>query len=126
MSDQPLMTLADLARIFGTSRQNIQQLMARSDKAPPAAMVLNNGMRLFEEKSVRDWWEHRMEDNWNEVREFRRGGAVQVNMRLSNAEVVRVDALRGPGQTRASLVRHLVLLGLKVAEAAAGDDEALS
>lgn len=116
MTGTPLLTSTDVARVLGVSRQAFDQARARSDKPPEPAMVLHNGMKLWREEEVREWWDRHREEAWKEVRENRRGPSSQVSARFSAAEIVRMDKLRGPGQTRASVLRAIALRGLEACE----------
>ena len=103
-----LITKGDIASMFGVSRQAVDQAFARALNAPQVISKLPNGMELFDEEEARTWWQKRLDERWRERRMRSDGPTKQVNCKITESQLAKLDSSRESGQTISGLATILL------------------
>lgn len=110
MADRPEMSISmsQWAEAHGFSRQFVDQALARSEERPdPVARI--GDLFGYRPEDLDEWWMSYSTRRWQETRRVRgERGAIQVNCRLGKLHVEQLDALRLPGEARASAATRIL------------------
>jgi predicted DNA-binding transcriptional regulator AlpA len=110
VTEPPELTISmnEWAETHGFSRQFVDQALARSEDRPEPAVRIGD-LFGYRAEDLDEWWMSYSTRRWQETRRVRgEHGAIQVNCRLGKLHVEQLDALRLPGEARASAATRIL------------------